>query len=184
MGMMSWLLRLFGDYFRLAIFASGILLGVQIPGFIDQYEKRVDAHLIEAKEALFGFQNTADRYFNGDLHKLISHYRKSQDKVFVDDANNIEFIANRVEILQHYQQSLSADFVGQVKYLIFSGDRDLAKETLDSYSYVVPLQAQSIISGTLIAIAFIFIVDFLGFLGKRGYRRLKTKTHTRNYKAD
>lgn len=174
MGMMSWLLKRISDYIRLGIFAAGILIGVQAPAFVDQYEKRVDAHLIEAKEILNGFQNTANRYFEGDIQRLITHYRNSQDKVFEDDANNIEFIVNRVETLKKQQQALSTNFLNQVRYLTLSADKELAFETFDNYSYVVPLNSQALISGAVIAVIFLLISDFFAFLTKRSVRRLKS----------
>ena len=37
------------SYLRLLLFACGLLAGVQVPGLMDQYGKRVDAHLRENK---------------------------------------------------------------------------------------------------------------------------------------
>jgi hypothetical protein len=44
------------SYLRLVLFAAGLLIGVQVPGFINDYAKRVEAHLIEAQTGLRGFQ--------------------------------------------------------------------------------------------------------------------------------
>lgn len=44
------------SYLRLVLFAAGLLIGVQVPGFINDYAKRVEAHLIEAQNGLRGFQ--------------------------------------------------------------------------------------------------------------------------------
>lgn len=38
------------SYLRLVLFTAGLLIGVQIPGFISDYSKRVEAHLIEAQK--------------------------------------------------------------------------------------------------------------------------------------
>ena len=43
------------SYLRLVLFAAGLLIGVQVPGFINDYAKRVEAHLIEAQAGLSGF---------------------------------------------------------------------------------------------------------------------------------
>ena len=40
------------SYLRLVLFAIGLLVGVQVPGFINDYAKRVEAHLIEARQQL------------------------------------------------------------------------------------------------------------------------------------
>ncbi|RML78834.1 hypothetical protein APX70_05575, partial [Pseudomonas syringae pv. maculicola] len=39
------------SYLRLVLFTTGLLFGVQVPGFISDYSKRVEAHLIEAQQA-------------------------------------------------------------------------------------------------------------------------------------
>jgi len=66
--------NLLQTYSRLLLFAAALLLGIQIPSFIDQYEKRVDAHFQEVSINISGFQNTADLMFGGDLQQLIAYY--------------------------------------------------------------------------------------------------------------
>ena len=60
------------SYLRLALFACGLLLGVQVPGFVDDYGKRVEAHRLESQQSLKGFQDTARRFFKGDLDALVA----------------------------------------------------------------------------------------------------------------
>ena len=48
---------MFLSYLRLVLFTLGLLIGVQVPGFINDYANRVEAHLIEAQTGLAGFQN-------------------------------------------------------------------------------------------------------------------------------
>lgn len=70
------------SYLRLVLFTVGLLFGVQIPGFISDYSKRVEAHLIEAQQAVKGYTATAQQFFKGDIRALIQHYRSSEDPVF------------------------------------------------------------------------------------------------------
>jgi hypothetical protein len=44
------------SYLRLILFTLGLLVGVQVPGFIEDYAKRVDAHRLEAEQGLKGFR--------------------------------------------------------------------------------------------------------------------------------
>ncbi len=44
------------EYLRLATFALSMLIGLQLPGFMNQYQQRVDAHLKEAQHNLGGFR--------------------------------------------------------------------------------------------------------------------------------
>jgi len=39
-------------YFLILIACTAILFGVQIPNFVDQYEKRLDAHFLEVQNNL------------------------------------------------------------------------------------------------------------------------------------
>jgi len=87
------MIRLCTDYLRIILFCSGLLIGIQIPAVVDQYAKRIDAHLTEVLDIFAGFQQTADRYFEGNIQDLISHYKSSDDAVFKNDATNILFIS-------------------------------------------------------------------------------------------
>ena len=48
------------SYLRLVLFAIGLLVGVQVPGFVNDYAKRVEAHLIEAQTGSVLFERAAD----------------------------------------------------------------------------------------------------------------------------
>ena len=74
------------SYLRLTLFALCLLLGVQVPGFIDDYAKRVEAHRLESQQSLKGFQETARNFFKGDMDALVAHYRVSDDPVMRSDA--------------------------------------------------------------------------------------------------
>jgi uncharacterized membrane protein len=50
---------MFRSYLRLVLFAFGLLVGVQVPGFITDYQQRADAHRNEALQSLQGFRATA-----------------------------------------------------------------------------------------------------------------------------
>jgi hypothetical protein len=52
-------------YSRLIIFAIGLLFGIQILSFVDQYQKRVDAHFQEVSANIAGLQLTANDLFSG-----------------------------------------------------------------------------------------------------------------------
>ncbi len=51
------------SYVRMVLFALGLMVAVQIPGFIKDYAQRVDAHRIEATQALQGFKDTSGQFF-------------------------------------------------------------------------------------------------------------------------
>ncbi len=86
---------MFRSYLRLLLFTLGLLLGVQVPGFIDDYAKRVDAHRLEAAQNIQGFQQTAGQFFNGSLEELVRHYRSNSDPVFQRDGENLDRLMRR-----------------------------------------------------------------------------------------
>jgi len=71
-----FIVNLLKAYSRFAIFATGILIGIQVPSFVDQYAKRIDAHYQEVSINISGFQKTADSLFDGDLEALITYYER------------------------------------------------------------------------------------------------------------
>ena len=94
------------SYLRLVLFAAGLLVGVQVPGFINDYAKRVEAHLIEAQAGLSGFQNTANQFFKGDMQALVAHYRASEDPIFRSDADSLGNLLTRQVALDKQFQAM------------------------------------------------------------------------------
>ena len=149
------------DYSRLILFSVGLLIGVQIPAVVDQYTKRVDAHLSEAKHSLTGFQQTADRYFSGNIEQLISHYANSDDKVFRDDASNIQFIYQRVKTLSEELSLLQRSSLLSTYHVVFAADNALMSETMAQYAYAILINPQALMWGISIAFALALLVELL-----------------------
>lgn len=149
------------DYLRLIIFSAGLLVGLQVPALVDQYAKRVDAHLKEASLSLAGFQHTADRYFDGDVKKLISHYSNSEDVVFRQDADNISAIFQRVKHYESEVEALSGSAVSAAFHVFFLADNALMDETLKQYSYAMLLSPQALLWGLISAFVLAVLIEML-----------------------
>jgi hypothetical protein len=162
---------------RLLVFAGGLLAGMQVPSYLDQYEKRVDAHLLEVTYNLSGFQETANQMFDGDMEALIAYYEDSDDRVFVQDANSIRSIYNRYLLLTREQFAASAPWYGSAFHMLFSADPELRAEALSGYTVSVPLDLGALEWGFGVAILVTLIVELLFsicwrlLVGKRGRRR-------------
>tara|TARA_R110000868_G_scaffold150167_6_gene373157 strand:+ start:3229 stop:3768 length:540 start_codon:yes stop_codon:yes gene_type:complete len=161
------MIKLCVDYLRLILFCSGLLIGIQVPAVVDQYEKRIDAHLSEALQILAGFQQTADRYFNGSVEDLVKRYDSSDDPVFNNDARNIRFISERVAALQAEAQTLQQAAVWRVLHVITTPDKQIIQQTMQQYSYMILIDPQAliwgVICGFLIAILLEGILHLLGY---------------------
>ncbi|GAB2687279.1 DUF2937 family protein [Aliiglaciecola aliphaticivorans] len=176
--MIRWLLRQFADYLRLFLFASGVLIGVQAPGFMQQYQQRVDAHLTEAKQNLSGFQVTANRHFGGNIEKLIAHYSESNDPVFQQDANSIRAIYQRVELLQAENFAMSQHPIKQAWHLIHDADEQLRLEAFQGFNFTVPLSPLAILWGIGFAVILLLSIDTTTFTCRKCVAKLRNHQHS------
>ena len=152
---------MFRAYLRLVCFAFGLLIGVQVPSLIDQYAKRVDAHRIEADKNFSGFRLIAEQMFHGNVDALIAHHRLSGDPVFKREAGTIEANYSRLQMLEQEWQALQGSLVHKLLHVALKPNRELLKETLDAYSYTVPLNAAAILCGLLAALLASLLVELL-----------------------
>lgn len=155
-------------YLRLALFALGLLIGVQVPGFLQSYAARVDAHRLEALEALGGFNETAGRFFAGDLQALLAHYQNHQDPVMQSDANSLERVMTRTQYLERQWQLMRGSSLKQAFALITKADNKLLQETRTAYRYQVLLEPSAIAWGLSFALLFAWLIEglvrFIGWL--------------------
>jgi len=149
------------SYLRLILFTCGLLLGVQIPGLINDYSQRVQAHLLESREGLKGFQQTAQRFFNGDLDALVRHYRSSDDPVFNSDANSIESLQIRNRQFEAEWQALQGGWLSRTLHVLTRPDPALREETLKGYSYQILLTPEAASWGLGCALLFALLVESL-----------------------
>lgn len=150
-------------------------MGIQIPAVVDQYEKRVDAHLDEAIDLIAGFQQTADRYFKSDMQALIAHYEKSDDAIFRDDAINISYMSGRVIQLQNEVLNLQQSSIFRTTHVLFTPNHKILTETMQQYSYVILINPIALIWGLVSGFLVAALLDALfGLVGYAliGRRRL------------
>lgn len=147
------------SYLRLVLFTAGLLIGVQIPGFISDYSKRVEAHLMEAQQNLRGYNDTAQRFFNGDVQALIQHYRSSDDPVFSTDANNISNLLTRNQVLDREFMALQGPWYLRAWHVLTAADPDIRKETWNGYTWQVLLSPEVIGWGLVCALLFSMVIE-------------------------
>ena len=162
------------SYLRLVLFAAGLLIGVQVPGFISDYAKRVEAHLIEAQTGLRGFQGTAEQFFKGDIQALVAHYRASEDPVFRSDADSLSTMLNRQIALDKQFQAMQGPWYIRFLQVVLAADPDIRKETWNGYSYQILLTPEAMIWGMSGALLLSFgieclfrLIDWVVLGGKR-----------------
>lgn len=155
---------MFRSYLRLALFALGLLVGVQVPGFIDDYGKRVEAHRIESEQGLKGFRETARRFFKGDLVALVGHYQASADPVMRSDAQSLGTLVERSAFLEREAKAMQGPWYGQVWHLATAADHELMEETFAAYRYQVLLAPEAIAWGIACAMLLAWLLESLALL--------------------
>jgi hypothetical protein len=155
---------MFRSYLRLALFALGLLVGVQVPGFIDDYSKRVEAHRIESELGLKGFRETARRFFKGDLVALVGHYQVSADPVMRSDAQSLGTLVERSAFLERESKAMQGPWYGQVWHLATAADHELMEETFAAYRYQVLLAPEAIAWGIASAMLLAWLLESLALL--------------------
>ncbi|GLH32472.1 MULTISPECIES: DUF2937 family protein [Pseudomonas] len=152
---------MFRSYLRLLLFTFGLLAGIQVPGLVKDYSQRVEAHLFESRQALDGFKQTAERFFKGDLQALVRHYRSSDDVVFNSDANSIESLLIRNQVLENEWQALQGSWVSRTWHVLVQPDPQMREETLKGYSYQILLVPEAIGWGVGAGFVLAFVVESL-----------------------
>ncbi|MCB9494697.1 MAG: DUF2937 family protein [Desulfobacteraceae bacterium] len=161
-------MKIISHYLRLILFITGVLFGVQIPAFMDAYKNSLQAHLNESSKSLAEFQSDADKYFNGDLTKLINHYKSNKDPVFLEGGESIDSIYKRNLELEKAFLNFNKNFFNSFIHVFVFPLEDIKNEVLKNYSYSVKLNKASIlggiVTGTLLSAFFdIFIFICLKF---------------------
>ena len=152
------------EYLKLALFMGGVLVGIQIPSFVDYYGKSLVAHLNESNTSLEGFQNDANKYFGADLEKLITHYQKDSDPVFSNGGNNIKTIYDRNQALsiglERFNQNEFSPYIEVFLYPI----PEIKSEVWKSYTYNIKLDTSAIAFGLVGGLLLTAISEFALFL--------------------
>lgn len=165
------------SYLRLVLFTAGLLFGVQIPGFISDYGKRVEAHLLEAQQSVRGYNATAQQFFKGDVQALIQHYRNSDDPVFRSDADTINTLLTRTQALQREWLAMQGPWYARAIHVAVAADADIRSETWNGYTWQVLLApdviAWGIICALLLALlieSFFLMINWVATGGRRKHR--------------
>ena len=156
--------RLF-EYIRLVLFVGGVLLGIQVPGFVDQYGQRLEAHTLESTRSLSDFQKDADRYFDGSIEKLVAHYQKNPDQVVQQGGSNINTLYQRQQTLQAAYRAFTANWWSPYVQTLFRPVADIRAQAVESYDFSVMLNSHAIVVGLIAGLLLgILLETLLGLL--------------------
>lgn len=152
---------IFRYYLTLILFSGGLLLGVQAPNFVDQYEKRIDAHLMEAKAQLAGFTEIADQLYGGNMAKLIERHAESRDPAFNAEQQVLVENYDRMERFETARGKLSVSLLGKIVQVLFYPEKELLTETMQNYSAAFPLTLDAIVCGLIGAVVVCMVFEMM-----------------------
>jgi len=164
-------------YLIVIVACVSLLAGLQIPNFVDQYQKRVDAHLREVTANLQPFQEIANKYLNGDLAKLIELNRNSDAKPLQEEGFAIEAMAGRKARFEADMAALQANLYMKALHVLLDGDEEILNEVKSQYSYAVPFDQEALIFGTSVSIMFLIIAELLFAVSRLAWTYLLPKLH-------
>jgi Tfp pilus assembly protein PilE len=159
-------------YLMIVVACIALLIGLQVPNFVDQYQKRVDAHLREVSINLQPFQDIANKYFAGDMNKLIALHRNSIEKPFQEEGAAIEKMVQRKLRFEADMAALQTSLPQKALHVLLHGDQELLDEALGQYSYAVPLDRDALIFGAGAALVILLLVEMLLALARLATNKL------------
>ncbi|MDP2759394.1 MAG: DUF2937 family protein [Sideroxyarcus sp.] len=158
-------------YLIVIVACLALLVGLQVPNFVDQYQKRIDAHLREVSINLQSFQAIADKYFAGDLNQLIKLHYNSGEKPFQEEGAAIEQMVQRKLRFEADLAALQTSLPLKAFRVLFRGDREMIDEALGQYSYAVPLNQDALLFGATFALTLLLLLELLLALARRISKR-------------
>lgn len=154
-------MNLIRRYIMVLSVGIALLFGIQIPNFLDQYEKRIDAHLREVTRNLSYYQAIASKHHAGSLHSLIASHKSSVTQTFKEEGTAIEDMYNRKRRFEMDKGAMNAGLLWNSIEVITHGNQELLQETFDNYSYAIPLNQDAIVSGVALAMTTILLMESL-----------------------
>lgn len=166
------LFALFQRYSLKLVFALTLLVGLQIPNFLQQYETRLDGHYIEVKNQLTAYQRLADRHSEGSLQTLITTHKNDPQKLFQDEALVVENLIERFNYLQTQKNALNTTLTKRLLFLGQQINSPLFAETRVNYQPEIVLNQNAISVGLVCAVIASLLVELFLFVFATGVKKL------------
>lgn len=154
------------SYLRLILFFGGVLVGIQVPVFVEQYGKSLTAHYAESQRSLEAFRDEAVRHFDGDMDRLIGHYRRSGDPVFQEGGDSLDALYRRHVLLRDRLADFRANPLRAYTQAFLTPVPDIQAEVRAGFAYAVKLDPGAMVFG----LASGFVLSIVG----EGLLRLMT----------
>jgi len=170
-------MKIFYRFVDRIVFAVGVLIFLQLPNFIDQYTQRLGGYYDSEKEHLELYQGIADKYYQGDLNKLIDSFKSSNQPGMKETAQELDKISDKVDELEQGVEILqNGTFLRQIGYMIVHVDMKLARGTLKSYTPGMPFTSEGLLSGLIGGVLVSLLFNGIVALIRWPFRKMQIQT--------
>jgi hypothetical protein len=157
------------------IFTAALMIGVQVPNFVDQYVKRMEAHLNEARIQYNEYQKIARLVPGRSIEDLIEKHTTSDDSTFRAEAEPLKKTLQRKEFFEKEMIALQGSFWTQGIHILTSVDKEILSDTYKSYTANLPLNTNAAICGLIFGLLASLIMEFFWGLLASLFRPRKKK---------
>lgn len=155
---------LLGTYFKLFIFAALLLAAIQVPGFVNQYGKNIQARLDELDLSLGHYAHDAQVYFDGDFNALVAHYLKNPDPVFQKGGKNLQKMLQRRTQLAHAHEAFLHQPWQAYRHVLLEPIGSVRQQVWQQYDFAVILNKNTLYFGLGAAVGAMFLLELLVLL--------------------
>lgn len=152
------------DYLKLAVLIFGVLIGVQIPGFVSQYGQNLDARVAESSKGLSQFKDDADQFFNGNIDQLLKHYARNQDPVIVAGGQSIKALVLRNQMLTQAQSDFHQSLYSPYLQVFVNPIAEIRQDVWNHYEYKVILNVEAISIGVIFGLMVLSLSELALFI--------------------
>lgn len=130
------------------IFTFGVLLFMQAPHFIDQYEQRLGGFYQAQINHLQRYQEIADQQHGGNLTDLINDFESSNQSSVQQTGKHIRELNAQAKQLESDVAALTENsFVHKLSYLLTSMKLEIAQAVIKSFRPALPISLEAVICG-------------------------------------
>ena len=145
------------------IFTSLFIAGIQLPAFIQQYSQVINGKLAEASFHLQKYQEIADKFFSGNLSKLIQQYKNNNESAIEHTGQLVESTLSRVEFLQQQFNGLTQQqYLDNLYFFITQFDQQSVQLTTQNFQPAIPLSIEALTTGIILATVALVIKLIIG----------------------
>jgi len=154
-------------YITMLLFTVMFLVGLQVPAFMDQYTKRVDAQAVEVSGLLRQYQKIADKYHNGSMSELIALHERNHNQTFNDEAVVITQHVEREQYLSEHLNKLKSNVFSAATTILIQVDEEIYARTIDQYTMSIQFTKLSLLFATFMAILSCALYELAQFIFKK-----------------